>query len=189
MKYKRERRSKTKSKSSKLDRRKLKKFLKQQGISSLEAMVMLDSSLTSRGMNDFRCFTLLWNSFHIKFQPMEENIARVDDPNRQNIARIHPVRVKVMVRSLEIACFSKVTTFFSFLSFSDRQSNGRKHTKSRTDRKKRKKSSGKCRESSSHHPHTSKMYNGHRKHSSQSSSSSSPSPSKKNTSDGKRIVV
>lgn len=49
MKYKRERRSKPKSKGSKLDRRKLKKFLKQQGISSLEAMVMLDSSLTSRG--------------------------------------------------------------------------------------------------------------------------------------------
>lgn len=51
MKYKRERRSKAKSKGSKLDRRKLKKFLKQQGISSLEAMVMLDSSLKSRGMH------------------------------------------------------------------------------------------------------------------------------------------
>lgn len=49
MKYKRERRSKPKSKSSKLDRRKLKKFLKKQGISSAKAMAMLDTSLTSRG--------------------------------------------------------------------------------------------------------------------------------------------
>lgn len=49
MKYKREHRSKPKSKNSKLERRKLKKFLKQGGISSLEAMVMLDPSLTSRG--------------------------------------------------------------------------------------------------------------------------------------------
>ncbi|KAJ6634258.1 Polynucleotide 5'-hydroxyl-kinase NOL9, partial [Pseudolycoriella hygida] len=46
--YKHERRSKTKSKSSKLDRRKLKKFLKERGISSLEAMVVLDSTLTPR---------------------------------------------------------------------------------------------------------------------------------------------
>lgn len=49
MKYKRERRSKPKSKSSKLDRRKLKKYLKQEGISLEDAVVMLDSRLASRG--------------------------------------------------------------------------------------------------------------------------------------------
>lgn len=85
MKYKRERRSKPKSKSSKLDRRKLKKFLKQQGISSLEAMVMLDSSLTSRGKHFGHILSTLSSIYVAQFQQMEENIARVDDPIRRNM--------------------------------------------------------------------------------------------------------
>ncbi len=102
MKYKRERRSKPKSKCSKLDRRKLKKFLKHRGISSLDAMAILNSTLTSRGKfcifhqaNIYICS--LHSHKHFKLQPMVENIVRIDDPNRKNIFRTYPVRAKVMV--------------------------------------------------------------------------------------------
>lgn len=50
MKYKRERRSKPKSKS-KLNRKKLEKYLRQEGISLKDAVNVLDSKLASRGKN------------------------------------------------------------------------------------------------------------------------------------------